>query len=114
MYDWSYTCRFGRFVGVFQYSMTPLHIRWALSIDVEVDWSYPLVISWCVVFGGIVGKVLNAFFPVNFELLLRNAVSNPIKTHIDCFRLSLFHGATDDATCCAVVRGEWGCRLGVT
>ena len=37
-------------------------------------------------FGEVVGAVRSAFAPVNLNLSLADAITNPIKTHVNSFR----------------------------
>ena len=58
-----------------------------------------------VMFGWVVGKLMDAFFPEDIELLLIYPTVQPSETHIVSIGYFLFHCSTDDATSGAVVGG---------
>ena len=64
-----------------------------------------------MVFGKIIGIIINAAFPINKKITLFDAIAHPIKTHIDCFRAALFDSRVDDAGCASVVGLDGGGRL---
>ena len=61
------------------------------------------VVGGAVVFGPIIGQVRCAGAPEKPELVLRFAASEPVKTHVHCFRLSWLDVACDNAERRAVV-----------
>ena len=65
-------------------------------------------------FGKIVSKVASARCPVNVELALFDAVSDPIEAHVHGFGADLFHFVVDDAKSGGVVGLGWGWRLGMS
>ena len=63
-----------------------------------------------MVFGEVVSLVEAAFFPVDVELTLADAVADPIKPHVDGLGALLFDGVIGDAGGGAVVsldRRRW-------
>ena len=48
---------------------------------------------------------------MDVELLLVDAVSEPVETHVDGFGLVLSDGGVHDAICSAVVCSDWSGRL---
>ena len=69
----------------------------------EIDTADSFVVEATVVFGWIVSEVVEAWFPVNVEHTLADAVAQPVESHIHCFGAFLFDCFVDDACCCAVV-----------
>jgi hypothetical protein len=67
-----------------------------------------------VVFGVVVGKVFVAFAPVDKEVALADAVSNPIEPHVHGLGAALFDGVVADACCTCVVGLDGSCWLGVS
>ena len=63
--------------------------------------------------GVIVAQVSDAGLPVDEELTLACAVANPIKAHVDRFRLFLFDGVVGEAVGGRVVNLDWRGRLWV-
>ena len=47
--------------------------------------------------GKIIGEVIGAFFPVNSELILADAIADPIESHVDGFGAALLDGVVNDA-----------------
>ena len=64
-----------------------------------------------VMFGWVVGKLMDAFFPEDVELLLVYAAVQPSEAHVVGIGHFLFHCSSDDATSGAVVSGQWCWRL---
>ena len=76
----------------------------------EVDTADSFVMESTVVFGWIVSEVVEAWFPVDIKHALADAVTQPVESHVHCFRSFLFDCFVDDIGCCAVVsfqRGSW-------
>ena len=63
-------------------------------------------------FGVVISKVLDARFPMYVELVLSNTVTDPVKTHINCFRPALFDGIVDDTGGAGIVDLNRSCGLG--
>ena len=57
-----------------------------------------------MMFREVISLVENAFFPIDEELFLADAVAGPIKSHVDGFGAFLLNGVIGDAGGCAVVR----------
>ena len=60
-----------------------------------------------VMFGEVVGAVQLAFTPEDGELVLFDAVTDPIKSHVDGFGAFLFDGVVGDSSCGGVVGDNW-------
>jgi hypothetical protein len=56
----------------------------------------------------LVAHVVGAGFPIYDELSLRNLVSDPIKSHVDGSRSTLFNAVNCNSGCCGIVRFDWG------
>ena len=67
-----------------------------------------------MVLGEVVSKVICAFSPVNSELTLVDAVSDPVEPHVDCLGSSLFYCAIGDASGAGVVCLDWRSWLGMS
>ena len=67
-----------------------------------------------VVLGLVVAMVCGTRHPVDAELALSDAVSDPVKAHVDGFGAALLDSVIDDAVGHFVVRLDGSCRLGVT
>ena len=65
-----------------------------------------------MMFCKIVGFVETAFSPKDMKLTLADAVTDPIKSHVDGFRAFLLNGVVGNSRCCAVVVviGVAGCE----
>jgi len=61
----------------------------------------------------VVGEVVVAFAPVDKEVALADAVSNPIEPHVHGFRAALFDGVVTDAggTCVVGLDGSGWLRM---
>lgn len=53
--------------------------------------------------GKIVSAIEDAFFPVDVELALADAIADPIEAHVNGFGALLLHGVVGDAGSGAVV-----------
>ena len=62
-------------------------------------------------FGEIIREVVCAFTPVDEKMSLFDAIANPIKTHIHCFRTSLFDSFIADAGGAGIVGLNRSCWL---
>ena len=60
-----------------------------------------------MMFGEVVGEVFGSWRPVNDELLLLDAIFDPVETHVHGSGAALFHRVVDDAGCCGVVGFDW-------
>jgi len=65
--------------------------------SVEIDGSHVTMMGIGMVLGEVVAEVFFATFPMDVELALTNAVSHPIKSHVNGFGTFLFHRVIDDA-----------------
>ena len=75
-----------------------------------IDTTDSFVVETTVVFGWIVCKVVEAWFPVDVKHTLADAAAQPVESHVHCFRTFLFDCFVDDAGRRAVVsfqRGSW-------
>ena len=61
----------------------------------------------------VVGSICDAAAPVNDELALRNAVTNPVEAHIHRFGSLLLDGVVGNAGGSAIVGDDGGGRLGM-
>jgi hypothetical protein len=78
--------------------------------DMKNGWAHCAVMLDGVMLGIIIGIVICAFAPMDFELLLVRAVDKPVETHIDRFGPALFDCLVCDAGRGGVVRlhgGGW-------
>lgn len=60
--------------------------------------------QWSMVLAKVVCEVGCPWLPVHVEHALINAVSEPVKSHIDCFRSLLFDGVVQDTLRALVIR----------
>ena len=51
---------------------------------VEELWAHEAMMAWGMVFGVIVPKVGASRAPVNLELTLMSAISDPVEAHVNC------------------------------
>ena len=51
----------------------------------EVDGPYFAVVGYRVMFCKVITMIVSTAFPMDFELALAHAVTNPIKAHVNCF-----------------------------
>ena len=58
-----------------------------------------------VMFGWVVGKLMDSFFPEDVELLLVDTAVQPSEAHVVGIGHFLFHCSSDDARSGAVVSG---------
>ena len=72
----------------------------------NIDRPKSAMVGSAVVLGRVVGKIYGAGGPVDVELSLVGAVSEPVEPHIDGFGAVLFDGRVDDSVCSAVVGAE--------
>ena len=77
----------------------------------EIYTADSFVVEATVVFGWIVSKVVEPWFPVDIKHTLADAVAQPVESHVHCFGTFLFDCFVDDTGCCAVVSFHWGGRL---
>jgi hypothetical protein len=61
----------------------------------------------------IISFVETALSPVYGKLALTSTVSNPVKSHVDCFCSLLLDGGVGDAGGSGVVSGNWSGGLGM-
>ena len=66
-------------------------------------WALIDVMYRCMMFGEVIGQIDAAFSPINEKLPLTYTVSDPIKTHVNGFGLTLFDGIIDDSQCGAII-----------
>jgi hypothetical protein len=71
------------------------------------------VVCWGKVLGEVVNVVFCVWAPYDLMLTLLGSVSEPVKTHVDCFRLALFDGVIEDSFGTLVVSSKHCGRLGV-
>jgi hypothetical protein len=64
--------------------------------------------------GKVIGQIVGSLSPMNIELTLLDLISNPIITHINCFRLSLFDSIVYNSRCAFVIGLDWSGLLGMT
>ena len=68
------------------------------------------VVGWWVMFCEIIGKVVIAFWPLDFVLALADLVFYPVKLHIHCFGLFDFYHVNGKALHCVDVHDN-ECRF---
>jgi hypothetical protein len=67
-----------------------------------------------MMFGKIISCVQNSLFPIDVELALADAVTNPVEAHIDGFGSFLFDHVIGNAKGGTVlVSYDWSGRLGI-
>jgi len=79
----------------------------------EVHWSHRLVVRRGEVLGVVIGKIISALLPVDAELALANAVTDPVETHINRFGAALLDGVIDETIGTSIVRLDRRGWLGV-
>jgi hypothetical protein len=63
-----------------------------------------------MMFSGVISKIGIAGFPVDMELVLANAIAEPVKTHVHCFGAALDNSVSEYAGGTLVggpFLGEW-------
>ena len=63
--------------------------------------------------GEVVSPIVTSFLPVDNEMALTNAISNPVEVHVDGLRAELLDCVIGDACCCVIVSLDRGGRLWV-
>ena len=63
--------------------------------------------------GELIGKFISPTMPMDVKLTLEFTIFYPIETHVEGFRLALFHGEIDNAVNSAVVNLEGSGWLGL-
>ena len=63
-------------------------MQWSRLLEVFV--AFTLVNNWEKVFAVVVGKVVKCFALVNTELVLANAITDPVEKHVHGFGMALF------------------------
>ena len=61
--------------------------------------------------GKIIGKIVDAFFPMHDELSEADSVANPIEAHVNGFGLFLLDCVIDNLLGACIVSLDWGSRL---
>jgi hypothetical protein len=61
-----------------------------------------------VMFGEVIGSIVEAFAPVNEEHAIFDAVFYPVKAHVDGFGLALFYIGVGDTGSDGIVGLDWG------
>ena len=79
----------------------------------QEDFAHCLVVLDRMVFGEVIRQVQEAFVPKDSELVLKNAILNPIKFHVVGFGAALFDGLVGDSRGSGVVNLDWRGRLRV-
>ena len=64
--------------------------------------------------GEVVSQVVFAFFPKYFKLVLADAISYPVETHVNSFGALLFDCVIDNSKGCGIVSLDGGGWLWVT
>ena len=81
--------------------------------DVEVEGAHMLMMGGGMMLSVVISPVVGAFTPVDEELTLIRAVSDPVEPHVHCLGSFLFNGIVDDAVGASVIGLDWGGALGV-
>ena len=63
----------------------------------EANWAHCFVVRGGEVLREIVREIFGAWSPNYLELSLSGAVSQPVKSHVDCFGAALFDGVVEDS-----------------
>ena len=63
--------------------------------------------------GEEVSEIVRSLAPKNFELLLRDPIANPVKSHVNCLSFAQLGGVVGDADRALVVTQQDGGRLGI-
>jgi hypothetical protein len=66
-----------------------------------------------MMFSGVISKIGIAGFPVDMELVLANAIAEPVKTHVHCFGAALDDSVSEYAGGTLVVKLDGGRALWV-
>ena len=81
---------------------------WIVGEEVRVNQSG---MAWGVLFGVVFVKVFYSIGPMNIELALSGAISDPVKAHVNYFQLFLLDGVVGKTLSCGVIRTDGGDRL---
>jgi hypothetical protein len=65
------------------------------------------VMSGQVMFSEVVSQIVSAAAPVDKELAMGDAVSDPVEAHVDGFGAALFYSVVGNARCTGVVGLDW-------
>jgi hypothetical protein len=77
----------------------------------EIRGSNLLMMGRRVVFAEIIGAVEAALLPIDVKVALADAVTNPVKSHVNCFRMFLFDGVVGNTGSSTVVSLNGSRRL---
>lgn len=75
--------------------------------SMDIVWVHLMMVSWCMVLGEIITKIEIPWCPVNVELLLVWAISDPIEAHVHGTWFLLFNCVVDYTTCSWIVCLYW-------
>ena len=79
----------------------------------EINGAHFSVVHWGEMFCEIIPVICDAWAPDYAPLTLRCLVSEPVKSHVDCFGAALFDGVIEDAFSAFVVGLKHCGRLGM-
>jgi hypothetical protein len=79
---------------------------------VEISGPHVLMMFGREVFCKVVGQVFVAGAPVYAKLTLLDSITNPVKAHVNCFRVTLLNRVVDDSSSAGIVDldGGWWLR----
>ena len=77
----------------------------------EIDTADSFVVEATVVFGWIVSKVVETWFPVDVKHALADAVTQPVESHVHCLGAFLFYCFVNDTGRRAIVSFKRGSGL---
>ena len=80
----------------------------------KIDRANKFVVSRAVVYCEIVSQICFSFGPIDLELALGNAVSEPVEAHVDGFGSVLLDGVVENTIDGAVVSSDRGRGLFVS
>jgi hypothetical protein len=60
-----------------------------------------------MVFGEVIGVIVNASAPVDEKFAIFDAIADPVETHIDGFGSALFDGIICNSRCASIIGLNW-------
>ena len=84
---------------------------WIVGEEVRVNQSG---MAWGVLFGVVFVKVFYSIGPMNLELALSGAISDPVKAHVNYFQSFLLDGVVGKTNCCGVQNFHGSGGLGMS
>jgi hypothetical protein len=80
---------------------------WKFDATKEICWSHGAVMTGRVMLGMVVSKDFGTWPPIDEEMLLTDAVFDPVEAHVDGFGPSLFDGVDGKSCGGGIVSLQW-------